>query len=245
MFLSKNSTIKNIVIGTAIIGATSLTIASIYKLYKYFKETSNVNKPVELSEFDIAKLLSEITELSSQMNEEENKDLISQRIKAIDDNERYDQLCLESIVLEQNSFIKVATIVLEKKKMGFDFNHLISLVNNVNPDKLSELSCQCLQLSKEEEVIEPDKAKEGLLFYLEMLYNTINTKKQILIGEIMNQETIQQQLSNITLISKKKADDYLLIKYGFKETVLRTILYRNGLLNDKDIIAIENKIKAI
>ena len=102
-----------------------------------------------------------------------------------------------------------------------------------------------LQLSKEEEIIEPEKAKEGLLFYLETLYNTINAKKQALIGEIMNQETIQQQLSNITLISKKKADDYLFIKYGFKETVLRTILYRNGLLNDKDIIAIENKIKAI
>ena len=245
MFFSQNSTIKNIVIGTAIIGAASITIASIYKLYKYLKETSNDNKPVELSEFDIAKLLLEITELSSQMNEEENKELISQRIKAIDDNERYDQLCLESIVLEQNYFIKAAAIVLEKKKMGFDFNHLISLVNNLNPDKLSELSCQCLQLSKEEEAIESEKAKEGLLFYLEMLYNTINAKKQVLIGEIMNQEIIQQQLSNITLISKKKADDSLFIKYGFKETVLRTILYRNNMLNDKDIIAIENKIKAI
>ena len=248
MFLSKNSTFKNIVIGTAIVGAASITIASVYKLYKYFKETSETsidNKPVELSEFEIAKLLLEITKLSSQMNEEENKDLISQRIKAIDDNERYDQLCLESIVLEQNSFVKAATIVLENKKMGFDFNHLISLVSNLNPDKLSELSCQCLQLTKEEEAINPEKAKEGLLFYLEMLYNTINTKKQIIIGEIMNQETIQQQLSNITLISKKKADDSLLIKYGFKETILRTILYRNGLLNDKDIIAKENKIKAI
>jgi hypothetical protein len=64
MFFSQNSTIKNIVIGTAIIGAASITIASIYKLYKYLKETSNDNKPVELSEFDIAKLLLEITELS-------------------------------------------------------------------------------------------------------------------------------------------------------------------------------------
>ena len=186
MFLSQNSTIKNIIIGTAILGAASLTVASVYKLYKYLKDTSNDNKPVELSEFDIAKLLLEITELSSQMNEKENKDLISQRIKAIEDNERYDQLCLESIVLEQNLFIKAATVVLEKNKLGFDFSHLISLVNNLNPDKLSQLSCQCLQLSKEEEAIEPEKAKEGLLFYLEMLYNTINVKKQVLICKIMN-----------------------------------------------------------
>ena len=62
MFLSTKSTFKNIAIGTAIVGAASITIASIYKLYKYFKETSNDNKPVELSEFDIAKLLLEITE---------------------------------------------------------------------------------------------------------------------------------------------------------------------------------------
>lgn len=245
MFFSQNSTIKNIVIGATIIGAASLTIASIYKIYKYLKETSNDDKQVELSEFEITKLLLEITELSLQMHEEENKNLISQRIKAIDDNERYDQLCLESIVLEQNAFIKAAAIVLERKEIGFDFNHLISLVNNINPDKLSQLSCQYLQLSKEEEAIEPEKAKEGLVFYLETLYNTINEKKQFLIGEIMNQEMIQQQLSNITLISKKKADDCLLIKYGFKETVLRTILYRKGLLDDKDIVEIENKIKAI
>ena len=52
--------------------------------------------------------------------------------------------------------------------------------NNYNQNQQSQV-----EPTLEEEVIEPDKAKEGLLFYLEMLYNTINAKKQVLIGIVV------------------------------------------------------------
>ncbi len=214
------------------------------------QEKMDNNMKTGKQELDIetaVQIMAITNKLSEETLKKHNPDLEKRRREAINQGERYDELCMEYIEAKEREYQKAMQIVFANFP-GVTMEDIQRVMQNSDPQEVERLNSQFDPAEFEAEKPSREATKKAYIYYGQAFTNNMKEMVSIIrqTGQSGQGDPQQEQFFFIKmLITKMKIDDIIFIEHKLTESQMKSLLMTYNLMEDPEIVNVNRQLMTL